>query len=370
MDSALDEELSAARGLAAEIFTDQATPERVRAVESTDSRTDDELWAALGKAGLIGLSLPEDNGGAGLGLSALCTVLEEQGKRVAPVPLWPSAVAALVIARDGSDQQRRDLLPRAADGSLRFTLALEEFVPGDPLAPTCTARPEGAGWSLTGAKAVVPTPDGADAVLVSAMTPEGPGLFLVDPAASGVTWEWTEPTNLDRSGNLTLEAAPAERVGSAGSGTLERLIQYASVALAALQIGVARGAVQYAVDHTSERKQFGKPLATFQAVAHQLADCYIDIEAMNVTLWNAVSFLEDEEPADRAVLVAKWWATEAGQRVVHRVQHVHGGLGVDTEYPVHRHYLWGKQIAGTLGGPSSDLARLGSVLAAEKETAS
>src|SRR5699024_9783441 len=135
-------------------------------------------------------------------------------------------------------------------------------------------------------------------------------------------------TNLDHSGHLTLESAPAQIIGTPGSDAVEHIVQNASIALAALQLGVARGAVRYAVNHTGERTQFGKPLATFQAVAHQLADCYMDIEAMNVTLWNALSFLENDELADSTVLVAKWWATEAGQRVVHRVQHVHGGIGV------------------------------------------
>jgi alkylation response protein AidB-like acyl-CoA dehydrogenase len=100
-------------------------------------------------------------------------------------------------------------------------------------------------------------------------------------------------------------------------------------------------------------------------VQHQLADCYIEIEALRVTLWQAVADLDDGgDDARAAALVAAWWAGEGGLNVVHRVQHVHGGIGVDTDYPVHRHFLWGKQLAGTLGGPSAVLARLGAVLAA------
>ncbi|WP_433227086.1 acyl-CoA dehydrogenase family protein [Microtetraspora malaysiensis] len=149
-----------------------------------------------------------------------------------------------------------------------------------------------------------------------------------------------------------------------GSGVLDQTIGRASVALAAVQLGVAQGALRLAAGYLGERRQFGRPLATFQAVQHQLADCYIDIEAMGVTMWQAVTSLEAGEPADAAVLVAKWWAGEAGLNVVHRTQHLHGGIGVDVDYPVHRHFLWGKQISGTLGGASADLARLGAVLAA------
>ncbi len=131
-----------------------------------------------------------------------------------------------------------------------------------------------------------------------------------------------------------------------------------------MQLGVAQGAIRHAVTYLSERKQFGRPLGTFQAVQHQLADCYIDVDAIRVCLWQAVTSLEEGGDAAVAVLVAKWWAGDAGLTVAHRVQHVHGGIGVDVDYPVHRHFLWARQISGTLGAPSADLARLGAVIAA------
>ncbi|HLV73608.1 MAG TPA: acyl-CoA dehydrogenase family protein, partial [Vulgatibacteraceae bacterium] len=113
---------------------------------------------------------------------------------------------------------------------------------------------------------------------------------------------------------------------------------------------MAQGALRLAADHLSAREQFGRPLATFQAVQHQLADCYIEIDALRVCLWHAISLIAAGEDAESAVLVAKWWADEGGLNVVHRTQHLHGGIGVDVDYPVHRHFLWGKQISGTLGG--------------------
>ncbi|MEV8638901.1 acyl-CoA dehydrogenase family protein [Streptosporangium sp. NPDC051023] len=363
MNFTLDEELEAVRGLAAEIFADHATVERVRAVEGSPSRVDEELWTELAKAGLLGIVLPEDAGGAGLGLGALCVLLEEQGRFVAPVPVWPATVAALAVAACGTPEQRRDVLPGAADGSSRLTVALEEFGSHDPGAPECVAEPDGEGWRLTGTKAVVPTPSGADHVLVAARAASGTGLFLVASDAEGVVWQHAETTTHDLGGTLVLTGAPARAVGTPGDGTLDRTIAHASVALAALQLGVAQGAVRHAATYLGERVQFGRPLATFQAVQHQLADCYIEIDAMRVCLWQAVSAIEEGEGAAAAVLVAKWWAGEAGLNVVHRALHVHGGIGVDIDYPVHRHFLWGKQLAATLGGAGSDLARLGAVLA-------
>ncbi|WP_067180533.1 acyl-CoA dehydrogenase family protein [Microtetraspora niveoalba] len=367
MDFTLDEELEAIRDLARKIFTDRATTERVREVESSPERVDESLWTELAKAGLLGITAPEEAGGAGLGLAALCVLLEEQGRAVAPVPLWPASVGALAVAAYGTAEQRESLLPGAVDGSSRLTLALEEFGPQGPGEPRCRAVPDvvpGGGWRLTGVKAVVPSPFGARHVLVAARAESGTGLFLVAADADGVTWERAETTTHDLSGTMTLDGAPARAVGAPGSGVLDWTVERASVALAAVQLGVAQGALRLAAGYLSERRQFGRPLATFQAVQHQLADCYIDIEAMGVTLWQAVTSLEEGGPAAAAVLVAKWWADEAGLNVVHRTQHVHGGIGVDVDYPVHRYFLWGKQIACTLGGAGADLSRLGAELAA------
>ncbi|MGC9378832.1 acyl-CoA dehydrogenase family protein [Streptomyces sp. MH13] len=377
MDFSLGEELEAVRDLAREIFTDRATPERLREVETSTTRVDASLWRDLAAAGLLAAVLPEEDGGAGLGMAGVAVLLEEQGRRVAPVPLWPALVGALTVAAHGTARQRARLLPVLAEGNGRATLALEEFGPADPLAPRTTAVPDGpargpsdgpddgARWLLTGTKAVVPAPAGARHVLVTAATATGPGLFLVASDAPGVTWEHAETTSHDLSAHLTLDGAPGEPVGAPGDGTVAALVRDSFVALAAVQVGVTAGALRHAADHLRERHQFGRPLATFQAVQHQLADCYVDIEAMRVTLWQAVDARTepfDAADADRAALVAKWWAAEGGLNTVHRVQHVHGGIGVDTDYPVHRHFLWGKQISTTLGGAGADLERLGALL--------
>lgn len=364
MDFTLDEDLAAVRDLAREIFSDRATPERLRAVETGETRIDEPLWRSLADAGLLGIAVPEDDGGAGLGLGALCVLLEEQGRTVAPVPVWPNAIAALAVAAHGTPEQRAALLPGAVDGTARLTVALEEFGPGEPAAPGCTAKADGDEWRLTGTKAVVPSPFGAAGVLVSAATEHGTGLFVVDPDADGVAWSAADTTTHDRSGHLELDGASAHALGTPRSGVLDTVLRQTAVALAAVQLGVTEGALAHAARYMREREQFGRPLGSFQAVQHQLADCYIQIDALRVTLWQAVADVDDATPAaETAVLVAAWWAREGGLDVVHRVQHVHGGIGVDVDYPVHRHFLWGKQLAGTLGGPSAVLARMGTLLA-------
>ncbi|MBF6347887.1 acyl-CoA/acyl-ACP dehydrogenase [Nocardia flavorosea] len=362
MDFAFTEEQTAIRDLAADIFTGTSGPERIKAVEASAERIDRDLWRELARAGLVGIALPAESGGGGMGFTELCVLLEQQGRSVAPVPLWETALAAAAVAEFGTPDQQREYVAPAAAGELFLTVGLEEFGPADPVAPETSAHRSGTGtWVLTGAKAVVPAAHIAGRVVVSAATPTGTGLFLADPAGAGVHAENNETTTRALAATLAFDNAPVELLAEGDS--VQWLVSRAEIALAAVQTGVGAGAVQHAVNYLNERRQFGRPLSTFQAVGHQLADCYIDLEAMRVTLWQAAWLLGNDEDPGTAVPVAKWWATDGGQRVVHRAQHVHGGIGVDIDYPVHRYLLWGKQIAATLGSASADLARLGDLLA-------
>jgi 3-oxocholest-4-en-26-oyl-CoA dehydrogenase beta subunit len=365
MDFTFSEEQEAIRTLADEVFSSRAGIERVKQVELSDERIDRDLWRELATTGLLGIALPEDLGGGGLGLAELYVLLEQQGRHVAPVPIWQSALAALAVAEFGTDAERAALVPGVTDGSSFLTIGLEEFGPFVDGDPQTIATESGGQWTLTGAKAVVPITHVADRAIVSATTGDGAALFVVDLAAAGVSVEQTQSTTWEICGNVTFESAPAELL--AGGAAVQWLLDRVELALAAIQIGVGSGAVAQAVTYLNGRHQFGRPLATFQAVGHQLADCYIDLEAMRVTLWQAACLLAEGADPGTSVLVAKWWATDAGQRVVHRTTHLHGGMGVDTDYPVHRHLLWGKQIGATLGGSASDLARLGAQLAAGVE---
>lgn len=366
MDFRLSEDLREVQGLASQMFADLAATDRVREVEGGDSRVDDALWRELGKAGLLGLALPEEHEGAGLGLDAACIVLEEQGRHVAPVPLWSHVVGSLALARHGAPGAPGGYAG-LADGSVRVTLALEEYDGARPAYPrTAARRGTDGGWTLAGEKAAVPTPEGAALVLVSATDADGPALFVVEN--DGLAWDALLTTSHDRAANLVLDGTPATRLG--GVETLGEVLRWSALALAALQVGVADGAMRLASDYVSSRQQFGRALGSFQAVQHQLADCWIDVDAMRVTLWQGLesdaAAGDDRGAADRAALVAKWWCDQAGLDVVHRVQHVHGGIGVDVDYPVHRHFLWGKQVACTLGGAEAALADLGDLVAAEE----
>ncbi len=364
----LDEELGALAELAREVLGSEATTERVRDVERSESRWDEKLWGTLAETGLLGAFLAEEHGGAELGLSAASVVLMEQGRHVAPIPLWSHVVAAYVLARFGADADTARLLEGCADGSRRLTVALEEFGV-DPREPALRAERDDFGiWRLSGQKALVPGMDGAAAVLVSAQAVGSPALFLVRDGAAGVTAQDIPVTSREISATLTFDDVEATAVGEPGGPALRVALSAARIALAAMQVGVTEGALAHAVSYLSERVQFGRPLGSFQAVQHQLADCWIDIEAMRLAMWQAVTALTDDaesDAAEHAALVAAWWSSHAGLDTVHRVQHVHGGMGVDVDYPVHRHFLWGKQIANSIGGEESALEQLGKSLPKE-----
>jgi 3-oxocholest-4-en-26-oyl-CoA dehydrogenase beta subunit len=282
------------------------------------------------------------------------------------VPLLWTQLVALTIAEHGSPALRQAWLPGVVDGSVILTAALSEVGAGDPLAPQASASPVAGGFRLDGVKVGVPWANVADRVLAP-LRLDGTGdvvMALVDPSAAGVTIEVGEATNRQLLTTVTfsgVEVPEADVITAPGS--TRWLLERALTGLAAIQLGVAEEAVVRAAAYTSARIQFGKPLSSFQSASARAADAYIDTEAMRATLWQAAWRLDTGVDATTEVEVAKWWASEGGERVVHAVQHLHGGMGADIEYPVHRYFLWGKQIADTLGGGSAHLARIGQALA-------
>lgn len=364
----LDEELAAVEELARDVFAAEAPTDRVRDAEGAENGRDDVLWQTLAETGLLGVSAAEEDGGAGLGFAAAAVVLLEQGRTVAPVPLWSHLVAVEILGRHRGVAEIAALLPGCVDGTTRLTVALEEFDGRAPSKPQTLASQDASGrWLVSGEKALAPGASGVDGVVVSARTSDGPGLFFI-PSAAELDWGLVPVTTYDVAGTLTLSNTVGIPLATSDQDDLGVALRLARTALAALQVGVGEGAVAHAATYLSGREQFGRPLGGFQAVQHQLADCWIDLEAMRLTMWQAVADLGEDSAsgeAERSSLVAKWWCSQSGLDVVHRVQHLHGGMGVDVDYPVHRHFLWGKQIASTLEGAEAALELLGQNLPQE-----
>ncbi len=369
MDFSLSDECGAVDDLAERIFSDQVSPERFRGLG--EDQFDRHLWAELANAGLLGISLPEGHGGAGLGFLATALVLERAGRHAAPVPVLPTLVmGAMPIAQFGTSDQKDSILPRVVSGELVVTAALLE--PGaDPSCPATTASTDGSGWRITGAKTCVPAGLLAGYLLVPASTGGGGvAVFIIDARSEGVEVVPLETTSGSPDARVELSAVrarPDDVVGAPGGGAevVEWTVARATAALCSQMAGVAAQAVALTASYAKTREQFERPIATFQAVAQRLADAYIDAEALALTSRQAAWRLSQGLRAREEVLIAKYWAAEGGQRVVHAAQHIHGGMGVDRDYPLHRYFLLAKQLELTLGGSTAHLLALGRLLASE-----
>ncbi|MFF2958148.1 acyl-CoA dehydrogenase family protein [Streptomyces sp. NPDC057963] len=402
MDFAPTEEQTAAQGLAARIFGDLSTHERLA---GAGTGTDAELWKELCTAGLT--AAVEE-----IGLLGLVLLLEEQGRTTAQVPFAASCVYGLLaVTAHGTDEQRERLLPPLRDGTAVATGAF-------PARGGMRADDEG---RLSGSVPYVPWLRDASLVLVA---DSDRGLWIVRTGDPGVGTEPVETTAPWSAARLVLDRARGERLGGegppeewlggegapeewrtgivgagargepgvvgagaheesriagagaheesragargeSGVGAYEAVLAASRIAFAGMQAGVCAGSLARAVAHTTTREQFGRPLSTKQAVLLRAADAHMDTEAIRVTAYEAAWRYDTGLPYGPQALTAAWWASEAGKRVVHAGQHLHGGTGADLDHPVHRHFLWGRQLDAYLGCGSEVLQELGGLLVKE-----
>ena len=373
MDFQLTQEQRDLKDLAAKIFKDLVPADRLPRFEEPRDWFDEKLWGELGKASLLAIGIPEASGGAGMGLIEACVILEEAGKTLAPVPLLPHMLMGVApVVEFGTEGQKREVLPAAATGKRVLTAALLDTGSRDPLTPTTRAKSVSGKWHLDGSKDYVPAASVASTLLVSAVTGDDAyGLFLVDRDAPGVSLEAQATTTGELEYRVALNdvtLAPDARLGKPtddGRAMLEWTLARATIGVCATELGVAERALRMTADYTGTRKQFGKPIATFQAVAQRAADAYIDLEAMRLSTMQAMWRLATGLQAERELAIAKFWTSEGGHRVCYASQHLHGGIGVDTDYPLHHYYLRSRHLELTLGGTHTHLARSGDRLAAE-----
>jgi alkylation response protein AidB-like acyl-CoA dehydrogenase len=370
MEFGFSEEQREVQNLARQILSEQVSPEKLAAFdEFKQERFDQELWQTLAEAGLLGVAIEEEFGGMGFGFTELALFIEEVGRTIAPVPVISHLVsAALPLQRFGSNEQKQRWLPGAANGSQLLTAALTGSVKKGETAGL-VAVSEGDAYLLSGLKACVPFARSASRILLSAITEQGTVVVLLDPAAAGVSMTDIKYTTYEPQCELRLEevVVAAEDVlagPESGAAVMQWLAERTTAALCAHQLGVTDQSMRMTASYTSERKQFGVPIATFQAVGHRAANCFIDVECLRLTAYQAVSLLDSEADATTAVQIAKIWAGDVGHRVSYASQHLHGGTGIDRDYPLWRLCLWARHNEVMLGGSGRHLAELGSRIAA------
>ncbi|GHF26282.1 acyl-CoA dehydrogenase family protein [Streptomyces morookaense] len=371
MDFTFTEEQQAAAEAAGAVLSD-VTPDGVPSPALVPGAVADDidraLWSRLAAADLLGLPVPDEYGGAGLGPVALCLVLREAGKVLARVPLLETGAAALALRRFGGAGTDR-LLPLIGGGELVVTVAAHGRTGHDGAELAVTARPVGGGLLLDGLQTAVPWARSADRILLPAHTADGRTvLALVPPDRPGVALADQVSTSGEPSAQVVLESVRAgeEEIVTA-EGAWEWLRCLLATGTCALALGLGEEVLRLTGEYTAKREQFGHPLATFQAVAVQAADRYIDLRAMEATLWQAAWRMESDAegalPAAADVAVAKIWAAEGVRRVVQTAQHLHGGFGADTDYALHRYHAWAKHLELSLGPAAAHEEVLGNLLA-------
>ncbi|MEU3311350.1 acyl-CoA dehydrogenase family protein [Streptomyces sp. NPDC001591] len=376
MDFTFTEEQQAAVEAARAVFADVA-PDGVPSPALTPGAVAEEfdrpLWATLAGSDLLGLVLAEEHGGAGLDTLALCLVLREAARVLARVPLLEHCATAMAVQAHGGPELTAALLPGAGRGTLVLTVAAHGRTGHDPAELAVTARREGSAWILDGMQTAVPWAHSSDWIAVPAHAGDGEAVLALLPRTTeGLTLADQYSTSGEKLAELTLDGVrvPAAHVIDT-PGAWERLRQVLATGTCALALGLGEAVLAMTSGYTSKREQFGFPVATFQAVAVQAADRYIDLRAMEATLWQAAWRLDAATgaaggplPVAGDVAVAKMWASEGVRRVVQTAQHLHGGFGADTDYPLHRYHAWAKQLELQLGPAAAHEEALGDLLAA------
>ncbi|QNE76275.1 acyl-CoA dehydrogenase [Streptomyces finlayi] len=398
MDFTFTEEQRAVVEAATSVFAGVApdgVPSPALTLGAVAEDMDRPLWSGLARTDLLSLTLAPEHGGAGLDLIALCLVLRESAKVLARIPLLEGCAVAMVVQRYGDAALAAELLPKFGRGELVLTVGANGRTGHDPAELSVTARraplrgtatrtgtgtetgtpatattAEAAGWVLDGVQSAVPWAQCADRIAVPAHTADGRAvLALVRRTHEGVRLAEQVSTSGERFAEVGLDAVHVDdHELIEAEGAWEWLRNVLTTGTCALALGLGESVLAMTSAYTGEREQFGFPVATFQAVAVQTADRYIDLRAMEVTLWQAAWRLstgaDGALPAAGDIAVAKIWASEGVRRVVQTAQHLHGGIGADTDYPLHRFHAWAKQIELSLGPAAAHEEALGDLLAA------
>jgi alkylation response protein AidB-like acyl-CoA dehydrogenase len=357
MDFAFTPDQTLLKNSARAFLDEHCKPATVRLLWDDPRGESEAMWKEMAQLGWLGLALPEEHGGSGLGMVESAILLEELGRAAYPGPYWPTMLVAGAVAEAGSDAQQQRWLPAIASGGARAALTLlDADLDWNPESTATRAAKVGTGWQLTGVKRYVAWSHVASVLLVPARTPEGLSLFLVDPSAAGIS---ASPVmNMDpgtRVAHLTLERVPvrAEDVlGAPGSATprLARLLRRGGAGAAAEMLGAARRCLDMAVGYAKVREQFGQPIGSFQAIRHKCAEMLLETENTHSAVYYAAWALDaGAEDAESAASIAKAYAGDASRKVCGEAIQVHGGIGFTWEYDLHMYFKRAKALEAQYG---------------------
>jgi hypothetical protein len=350
-------------------FLEEHAPLSVcREVLESDAPYAQSLWKGAAELGWLGTAIPESYGGAGFGYLELAVIAEEVGRALAPIPFSSSVyLASEAILRAGSDEQKQRWLTRLAAGEATGTLALTEK-PGQNGVENVEARCEGG--RISGSKLPVPDGDIADVAVVAARGDSGVSLYLVALNGEGVERESIRSFDPSRSAaRLSFTGAPAELLGEAGQGAAlaDAVLDRAAVLMAFEQLGGAARTFELTRQFTLERYAFGRPIASFQAIKHRLADLWCEIElARSNCYYGAWALSNDAPELGVAACLARVQACKAFDLATVEMIQLYGGVGYTWEYDCHLFYRRAKLTSVSLGNPASWREKLVARLEAQR----
>lgn len=369
MDFAWTEEQNDVRDLARRILTDLADDDALKAFERSGESYFARAWQELSRSEILSLVLSEANGGGGMTELELSLLLREVGKVAAPIPVMGALVlAAMPLDRFGSPAQKKLALSAVAE-TPGVVGAWFEAATRDTYRPAATLRANGDGsFTLDGVKTNVEAANVADAFLVNAQLDGAPAVVIARKSADGVQLADQLGTNIQPLFQVSFDGVriAADDVVATGEDaralilwTLDRAL----MAQSSVMLGLADQALALTADYATKRVQFGQPIAMFQAVGQRAADCYIDLQAMELMTLRAAWLQSEGMDSSDAARKAKYVASENGHRIVAAASHIHGGMGFDKDYPLYRYFLTMKLYEFTLGGANAQLSAIGKDIA-------
>jgi alkylation response protein AidB-like acyl-CoA dehydrogenase len=359
MDYALNEQQEMMQTLARDFLTDQYPEKVLHAVAAGDAEAAGSLWRTMAEMNLMGLSLPEEHGGLG-DLLDLVVVLEEMGKACFISPYFSSVVlGAGAIALAGSQEQQAEYLPAIAEGKLKATLAAPENGSG-----SITAARQGGGYTLDGKVWFVPDAAKADSIIIAAKDADGRTTLFAVPADAGglkitpLTLISGEPSAIVACDSVTIDGGGVLGEPGEGDTALEAVLTRAAVARCAGMAGLARKALDLALDYAKERVAFEHPIGAFQAIQHRCADMLIDVEGSRFLTCQAAWRIAAGLPAEKEAAIAAAWVGRACRRVMHAAHQIHGAIGFSEDHVLHYYIKMAAAWAAAGGGPDRYLEKV------------
>jgi alkylation response protein AidB-like acyl-CoA dehydrogenase len=369
MDFAFSDQQELLKKEARRFFDGEFPKKLVRQLQESELGYSPEIWKKMADLGWLGLVIPEEYSGAGGTLLDLGVLFEEVGKTACPSPLFATmAFGVLPLLDAGNEEQKQRLLPSVASGDLILTMALSEPEADYQSKFMITqAKRKNGRFAVSGTKLFVPYAHVADVIMVVAATgsvgDDGKGMtvFLVPKEATGIGRVPLKTVGQDKQFEVTfkdVQVLPSDTLGAVDGGwvVVERTLQKATALQCVETVGVMQQELAMTAEYTSSRVQFGRPIGSFQAVQHRLADMLTDVEGARWLAYRALSLLSNGLPARREVAIAKAWAGDACQRVAYSAQHLHGGIGMDLDYDLHFYFEWAKARQLNLGPTPYHLA--------------